>query len=160
MWSRSTWTQAAALTGALAAAGCYTSSPQQQYSPPPPPPPDPGSAHQQQPPPPPDETPEVRTAEIHGVVTADTGGPAINVEVRASRQGDASVISTRTDATGRYAFTNLPAGQYNIFAPAGAVVQLTVTDGLRAQIDLTIQRPKAPPPPKPYGAPPARKRVV
>jgi hypothetical protein len=140
-------------------AGCYTNPPPQQ--PPPPPPPDnPDNSQFAQP-------PTAGTGSIHGTV-ADNGGAVARVGVQLDGAGVPSRRTT-TDERGQYTFTNLPPGNYTITVDYHANPRsgpprraASVSDGGTAQIDFTI----VPQPydnsniPKPYGAPPARHRVV
>jgi len=143
------WSRAAVFAGL---AGCYTSNPPPQN----PPPPD-----QQQ-----FAQPPATAGAISGVVT-DGSTPLANVPIFVDGQG--VQISRTTDANGRYEIGPLRPGGYRVTfgysnhprRPA-PFRQVEVRDA-SVRIDMVIA-PQAPYDPsmdaKPYGAPPARRRVV
>ena len=179
--------RAAVFAGATLA-GCYTSASTPQPPPPddhhehevvvqpPPPPVDAGPFSQ----PPPDASTTVQqpvaSNELRGRVTvAPDGHPLVRHEVRLFAQGQ-QARTTHTDRSGEYVFQGLPAGTYNLVvdqlppnnprqSPRPPIRrQVHVADGASARADVTVH---APPPVidrgpccKPYGAPPARRRVV
>lgn len=73
-----------------------------------------------------------------------------------------------TDDRGEYVFTDLPPGTYIIaYDPmhprqSPTLIQVTLADGVGQRADLEVYVPSSDPGPccKPYGAPPARRRVV
>ena len=148
------WSRAAVFAGL---AGCYTSNPPPQN--PPPPPPDQQQTFAQ---------PPASSGVITGVVT-DGSAPRPGVAIRVEGGGLQQPIETRTDGNGRYQVGNLAPGTYRVtFGQANHPRQrppqrtVQVADG-SVQVDVTI----APQPvydpsnvPKPYGAPPARRRIV
>ena len=165
------------------AAACYTNPPATQNPPPPPPPPD-GDVQQQQPPPPGDgfakppdgdattttttttTTTAPATGTISGVVrSGDTNAPLPNVRVNLGGQ------TTVTGSDGRYEFKNVPPGQYEVELQGNGnprqpppSVWVEVKAGATAQADIAtypqIRVRDRGPCCKPYGAPPARRRVV
>jgi hypothetical protein len=159
--------------------------PPQPQQPPPPPhevqPPPPDEVRHHEPPPPPDPTegqgngfakPPVATGTIAGTVTIENTRTAINgvrVTATTDQQGGAATI---TDASGRYRFSNLTAGSYQLtffqhsnqrFQPSPVVRVVQLGEGATLRVDVAL--PPLPPPDrgpccKPYGAPPARRRLV
>jgi hypothetical protein len=142
----------------------------QQQQPPPnyqqPPPPD----YQQQPPdyaqPPPNDQqppPPVATAGIHVVVRYANGQPYVGpVELHGTTSHTGS-----TNANGELVLRNLPPGTYTVVMNDGnggarMTVELHGNQIKRVSLTAPIPSPRVPDyhHPKPYGAPPARKRVV
>lgn len=114
------------------------------------------------------ETPAV-TGGIGGMVTdAQNGQPIAGAQVRLDNKQ-----ATTTDASGRYAFSGVPAGSHKIEVSTrgnrnrtGGAYATTTVDVhaafARADIQLDVAQPQFDPSniPKPYGAPPARRRFV
>lgn len=85
--------------------------------------------------------------------------------------GSGPVQSQRADATGAFRFDNVPPGRYQLVAqwparpnaPAPSRV-IDVVSGTPVVVDITLPVATAPVDPHPiaapYGAPPARRRVV
>ncbi len=180
--------RAAVFAGATLA-GCYTSASSSQppppddhhahdvvVQPPPPAPIDAGSFAQ----PPPDASSatqqQVATGKVRGRITIAPGGHAFpGGAVKLFAQGQPT-RRTRTDDYGEYVFEGLPAGTYTVVVEppppnhprqnrgAPTTRQVHVVDGASARADVTVHMP----PPvidrgpccKPYGAPPARRRIV
>ena len=162
-------------------AGCYV-APDPQRPPPPPPPPDETTHHHQPPPPPPDDTPppdDVTYAKppagsggVRGRIVDANGRPA---RVVVHLKGNAMNKTTRTDPNGDYVFHDVPDGAYAIEVPRnegnqhprhrqGPDRRGVKVAGQVVTADLQL-RPVVVPVPdnhccKPYGAPPARRRVV
>jgi len=70
-----------------------------------------------------------------------------------------------TDDTGHYRLEHLPAGKYNVtyyYADTEAKRRVAIEEGGVEQVDLQLAAPRAEHHnvPMPYGAPPARRRVV
>lgn len=173
----------AAIFAGATLTGCVVAPPPQQ---PPPPPPDDHQQHRDHayeppppPPPPPDGTfakPPISAGTITGVVTGDANGLPISGTTVYARRGGERPLTTQTDANGRYTFHAVPAGTYEITVmssrpsnprigpPPPARGQVVVADGASAQLDLAIVIYVQPvdhgPCCKPYGAPPARRRLV
>ena len=146
-------------------AGCYVNNPPPQQQPPPPPDQQQQQQQQQQ-----QFAQPVGAATIRGTLTRTDGVPGANVRVMLST-GQSRAITTVTDAQGRYSFANVPAGTYTVsfdvaYNPRVGPQprrEVTVAEGAVQQVDMSFA--PAPPPdysnvPKPYGAPPARRRVV
>lgn len=164
----------------LVTPACVVQDPQPRYiqqQPPPPPPPD--NRPPDPPPPPPDyaqpppgDPPAAQTT-IRGVITnANTG--ARYAGIRVDLQGGARPQSTVTNPRGEYVFSNVAPGNYNLRVAVathprfggGDNMRQVVVDGSRPLVvDLAVV-PYEPPPydrnnvAKPYGAPPARTRIV
>jgi hypothetical protein len=160
--------RAAVFASAATLAGCYTSSTTQGPPPPPPDPnggvyePDPGDARFAKP-------PQSDRGAISGVLKNPDGRtPAANHPI--TLHGGNEHRDTTTDARGAYAFGDLPPGSYTItFQPsyhprqAPAMAQVEVIAGTNTRVDFALH--PVPPPDrgpccKPYGAPPARRRIV
>lgn len=166
--------RAAVFAGATLAGACYTNPPAQQSPPPPPPPDDTRQVQQQDAPPPPDGTfakPPAGTSSIRGVVVDASGAPQMNVVVRLV--GKVPEQTARTDANGNYAFANVEPGTYQLAVPDPAnggqqVRTVTVQAGAVVTTNVQLSPPDwrqnrgrdNGPCCKPYGAPPARRRVV
>jgi hypothetical protein len=156
-------------------AGCYTTS-----NPPPPryssPPPVEEPTRQEQPPPPPPPA-VVADSRIDGDVKDAVGQPAAYVPVQLQSLDQPPTVpprGTKTEVTGRYSFVNLPAGRYkltfghanpNPHTPTPPPTTMTITLGEHdvKRGDFQVDWPPPKPPqhmPTPYGAPPARRRIV
>jgi len=165
--------RAAVFAGAAACGGSSTAS---HHTTPPPPPPDPVIVQQFATAPPPAEG----KASIRGFVTRD-GYPLAGVAVHA-RNGDTTVDGV-TGSKGEFAFVDLEPGQWRLaldpdeydtyrysrrpqegpMMMPDAVVNLG--PGQNERYDIGFSTPPPPEPDrgpccKPYGAPPARRRVV
>lgn len=144
------------------AAGCYTSAPPPQDPQPPPPPPPPvdtvqGDATFAKPPPGPTAT---GTASIHGYVRSGRNPISGVVVVLENLEGGAQQRAI-SGAAGEYEFTRLPPGRYGVALENGDAMEVQLIANQRVQRDIAI--PVAEPyhhQAKPYGAPPARRRVV
>ena len=164
-----------AASAVIAAPACVVNSPPPQYQyqqqPPPPPndpppgdpPPDDSQRNFAQPPPdhvrhPP---PAIADAVIRGRVTnADTGAPWPNAPIEL--HGGPQPVRTTTDRNGAYVLTGLPAGQYTIVVGVGARAQraIQVIQSREQIVDVDVPTYVRREMPKPYGAPPARRRIV
>jgi hypothetical protein len=157
------------------AAACYTSSPPVQNPPPPPPPPD-GDV-QQQPPPdgtstgfadPPPGDPATQLGQIEGWVS-NAGGPQGMAGIPVYLSGQGVNQQATTDQAGRFQFTKLAPGSYTVHlmgngnprqAPPQQRVDVQPNATARVNLALYPSVPDRGPCCKPYGAPPARRRVV
>jgi hypothetical protein len=162
-------TRAALFAGALAIPGCWTGSapptePTPRYAEPP--------DGQRRPADPPRDRapPPAFTARIRGIVTdARTGSPMANVNVTIQSVADPHgrvAGNTQTDGRGEYVFDELPAGKYVVRFPPGhprqgpQQRQVELHEGETRQVDMTLYVYVPSHLPTPYGAPPARRRVV
>lgn len=111
--------------------------------------------------------PDVTTARVEGIVTNSRTGQALvrfPVTIHATKGG--APQATATDANGRYAFAKLPAGDYQLqFGQPmprrpPTVVAVTLHVGEAKRHDQAIFIPEPSNIPMPYGAPPARERIV
>jgi hypothetical protein len=104
---------------------------------------------------------------VHGTITDDAGGPLVGAQV--SLNGPA-VYTAVSDHKGRYAFDDIATGQYKLivgymgmrggeWAIGNAEHEVHVASGaeVRQDVSVHVQREA---PAMPYGAPPARRRVV
>jgi hypothetical protein len=163
----------AAIFASTLLAGCYTSSPPPQGPPPPPPPPHEDQVQQ----PPPDDgrqfadpPPPVATAgiAISGTITdSNTKSPMANIplQLQSASQPSMPVRTTTTDAAGKYSFADVPPGSYYLLYgyahPRRGRPQTTVVvESQPKVVDLKIYPPPQSNIPMPYGAPPARTRIV
>lgn len=112
--------------------------------------------------------PAVAPRTIRGFVRdVDTGEPLPGVLV-SLHAGDGDYRESWTDDRGEYVFVDLEPGTYTVaYVPrhprdSGTEVQVTLAEGAGQRADLEIEapRPDLGPCCKPYGAPPARRRVV
>src|SRR5690606_35680512 len=137
---------------------CWTSSSTSAQEPPPPPPDDKYVV-----PPPPDNPMEA--ASLSGVVTQGNGVPAPNASVRLWT-GTGAVYATNADQDGRYQLLDIPSGdyqlvaQYSSVAEVGSAQQPVSIRDRPVTLDIHLSMMPRGPTPKPYGAPPARRRVV
>lgn len=119
---------------------------------------------------PPDDAapPATGTGSIEGILYAPNKQPIVGSWI-VLHTPDGGVTRMQTDAQGHYRFADLPVGNYSVempwngnphAAPPRNFVQ--VTAGQTATVDLTVYVPPPDRGPccKPYGAPPARRRVV
>ncbi len=113
------------------------------------------------------------TAMIKGIVLRPDGSPMNHVSV--ALWGAGTATETQTDLAGKFEFRGLPAGKYKVAVelesnhprhspPPGPIKDVTLADGAIEQLQMKIAPYVAPrdtgPCCKPYGAPPARRRVV
>jgi len=149
-------------------ASCYTTPPPQQIQQPPPPPPDERRGEE----PPPDQRyakpPAKDTGAIGGTVRNYNGQPMAHFPL--SLAGSSGSQAARADANGVFRFDDLPPGRYQVaynvsYHPrqGPGLVDVVVKAGEVSRVDIEL--PPPPPPDrgpccKPYGAPPARRRVV
>lgn len=151
-------------------AACYTSTPAAKETPPPPPPPpnDTVVVEQQQFAQPPD--PSADTGSIDGIVVdALSNSPHPHAVVWLQVPGGTQ-LQARADATGRFHFDKLAPGNYVIWTnqpggnprmqPPRQTVTVTAGQSANATISVHPYVPDRGPCCKPYGAPPARRRVV
>jgi len=112
--------------------------------------------------------PDVTTARVEGVVTNSRTGQALvsyAVIIRPAKPGGPQA-RTATDANGHYAFAKLPAGDYQLqFGDPmprrpPTVVAVTLHVGELKRHDQAVFIPEPSNVPMPYGAPPARERIV
>ena len=89
---------------------------------------------------------------LSGTVTDSSGKPAPNVKVTAKNSGTGASMDGQTDAEGRYSFSNLARGDYEITVEGAASAAQRVTLGDTPQtLDLTLPQsgetvPSAPSP--------------
>jgi len=111
--------------------------------------------------------PDVTSARVEGIVTNSRTGQALvgyPVTIRPTKA--AATQATATDANGHYAFAKLPAGDYQLqFGQPmprrpPTVVAVTLHVGEVKRHDQAIFIPEPSNIPMPYGAPPARERIV
>jgi hypothetical protein len=108
---------------------------------------------------------------VRGTLTRSDGAPAAGIAVTLAKlDGSSPVQSTRSDASGTYRFENVPPGRYQIVVdwrprkksgPPSQIID--VESRAPAVADFQLQTPPPFDPsqiPAPYGAPPARRRVV
>lgn len=137
---------------------CWTSTSTAPSQPPPPPPADAaGSAV---------ERPPTDGQSLAGkVVDARTRNPLSSVVVDL-RDEHGRVAQTHTDDVGRYRFDSIAQGNYQLVfsystgVEVGTWQQPVVVGDRPAEVDIALQLLRRAPTPKPYGAPPARRRVV
>ncbi|HTL33981.1 MAG TPA: carboxypeptidase regulatory-like domain-containing protein [Kofleriaceae bacterium] len=157
------------------AAACYTSSPSTTHvtNPPPPPPDDTpvettSTATFAQPPPG-DGQPAQGTGSIEGVArNGDTGAAIPNTGVTVLTK--AGPLRVTTDAHGKFAIKDLPPGGYQLQfesyngnprqAPPSAYAEVKPGEVAHVVLQTYPYVPDRGPCCKPYGAPPARRRVV
>jgi len=167
-------------TAVLAAPACIVQNPpppnyqyQQQQQPPPPPPPDyqnqdhdpdpnPDTGYAQ---PPPDYQPTAATGVVRGRVIDTNGQPQPGVLVELHGNG-AQPTTLYTDDDGGYSFAGVPAGRYTMVVGSTRRVVDAIA-GRELIVNLAVPAPPVRTAPydrhnipKPYGAPPARKRLV
>jgi len=160
-----TMSRAAVFAGLSA---CWTSTKGPADPPPPPPPPqtvpaDAAVAQADEPP-----TPDAAAnAPILGGVILDkfakTPLASATVELHDAK---GKVASVNADGSGRYAFADLVAGDYQLvvryntnYGVGSAQVPVSVRDRPQ-QVDVPVPVTRRAPIPKPYGAPPARRRIT
>lgn len=85
------------------------------------------------------------TVSLHGVVKDDSGNPLPGVEMMLTRQSDGRIFTARTDVDGRYAFTGLTAGIYDLravlpgFVPAERKdIRIPAAGGIEADLILKM----------------------
>jgi hypothetical protein len=105
---------------------------------------------------------------IRGVIrNQETGAPLPGLSLTIYVT-DATPIYATSNAAGEYEFKNLPPGEYTIeyqgdddrSPPQGIRVKLGDDVGALADVHVLLPAPDRGPCCKPYGAPPARRRIV
>lgn len=151
-------------------AACSGGAQQTQVVQPPPPPPPSDAAlpadTTQFATPPPDDQPA--TAEVGVIEGAVVFGRSPGVGLRVTLHGTGIDRNTQTGPDGSFTFTDVPVGQYKVTLlpqhPSGSqqVRNVTVVAGMPVRVQYTIASPVPDRGPccKPYGAPPARRRIV
>ncbi|HEU0032026.1 MAG TPA: carboxypeptidase regulatory-like domain-containing protein [Kofleriaceae bacterium] len=160
----------------LASSACWTSSTTVPQQTPPPPPNGSDEVHEvptfSDPPPGPSDAGAAAvqptgTAVIRGVLIGSRSRQPMPGVIVSVFEPPSARQNATTDATGTFTFTKLPAGDYRIVAgsehprrgfAAQAIVKLG--NGETKQITMTYAEPDPNALPMPYGAPPARGRVV
>jgi hypothetical protein len=86
----------------------------------------------------------VRTSTILGVISDHTGQPAANIRVVLSGAGQTA--EARSQADGKFLFSNVPAGTYTVELPDYSIRQdnLTATSGQDLTVNLTLPAPAQP----------------
>jgi Carboxypeptidase regulatory-like domain len=115
-------------------------------------------------------TPVVATGRIRGrVLRKGTTTTYPEVTVQLAGLDDPSIsrsVTTGPAKKGAYALENLPAGAYRLYifdeqSGRDGATEVVVRTGQLVKLDLDLtQIPMRRRPPKPYGAPPARRRIV
>lgn len=136
---------------------CWSGNDAAQRQAPPPPPPLPADAA---------VTPPSSTAALSGIVTeAGTKTPIANVTVEL-RDANGRVSATNTDERGAYELVTVTPGDYQLvlryssYDSAGSAQQPVSVRDVPARVDVELPLIRRAPIPKPYGAPPARRRIV
>lgn len=144
--------------GLTASAACWTGNDAAQRQTPPPPPVD--DMHVV------DTRPPGTGAALAGVVTeAGTKTPLANVTVEL-RDANGQIVATNTDARGSYEFPTVAPGDYQLvlkyssYDAAGSTQQPVSVRADATELDIALPVLRRAPIPKPYGAPPARRRIV
>jgi hypothetical protein len=96
-----------------------------------------------------------------------TGAPLAGIAVMLHGD-DGRAMRGISDENGEYVFAGLPPGTYTItyqpnhprHAPTNVTVTLTGDTGQRADLSIFVPAPQQHNIPMPYGAPPARRRIV
>ena len=105
---------------------------------------------------------------IRGVIrNQDTGAPLPGLSLTIYVTDEKPIYAT-SNAAGEYEFKNLPPGQYAVMfqsgnpneTPQGTPVKLEDDAGATADVFIDLTVPDRVPCCKPYGAPPARRRIV
>lgn len=130
------------------------------------------ATQRQTPPPPPSDaavaevTPADSSASLSGVVTeAGTQIPVANVTVEL-RDADGQVAATNTDDRGAYELTSVAPGDYQLvlkystYDAVGSTQQAVSVREVPGRVDIALPISHRAPVAKPYGAPPARRRIV
>jgi hypothetical protein len=158
-------------------AACYTSSPQPVQGPPPPPPPNDADVQPPPPPPPPDaqstgfaqpppDGSMAGTSQV-GRIEGRVNSGVYNMQVYLN--GQQTRRQTQTDPGGGFKFENLPPGRYTVELPGNGnprrppprqTVEVTANGVAHVLLEYEPYVPDNGPCCKPYGAPPARRRVV
>ncbi len=106
------------------------------------------------------------TAALSGVVTeAGTRTPIANVTVEL-RDANGQVTATTTNERGAYELVTITPGDYQLvfryssYDSVGSAQQPVSVRDVPARVDIAIPLLRRAPIPKPYGAPPARRRIV
>jgi hypothetical protein len=140
-------------------ASCTSNPPQRAESPPPP-----DEVALKQPPPAPPVDAKVSPGSIRGTVRDHAGNPVGYFALQLDR-----TRSVATDAQGNFAFDDVPPGRYQITMrpsdrPADNAEHhdVEVKAGAITRTEIRLPAPVVDPGPccKPYGAPPARRRIV
>ena len=106
---------------------------------------------------------------IRGVVRNHaTAAPVIGVRVMLRADATGALMQGLTDEHGEYVFSGLAPGSYTITnqpnhprqAPVQISVELPADTGARGDFAIAVPAPNHSNIPMPYGAPPARRRVV
>jgi hypothetical protein len=109
-----------------------------------------------------DVKPQAGMGTLRGTVRDFQGNPVPNFAVTLSYESRV----TQTDARGVYTFANVPPGRYDLIWPTSdnprmnEMRPMEVKPDLVTRADIQLPEPRGHINAKPYGAPPARRRIV
>ena len=112
--------------------------------------------------------PVAKGGRLEGTLTdTGSGNPVPYIQIQLVPVAGGKPLTVSTDQNGHYQFDDVTPGDYKLLwditgnpRRSPRVMMTKIAEGAQIKLDLTVSYPPAHMQPMPYGAPPARKRIV